>query len=152
MNLKAIADAIAGRYAGITATNGSATEGLQSTPTASLPNAVTKGPVILVFPPTGETQIGTSAIRQGEVTYLVRMLRDPINMPDRTDWLYAWDNAMRDRVEGNLDLDLPAYVAEAEVTSFRLEIDGEDYGLAFFDVVEHTVTVTIYEQNVPVGV
>jgi len=152
MNKRAIADAIATRYVGITATVGGVTEGLVSAPTARMPNTVQSTPVVLVYPPAGATEIGTSAIRQGEVVYLVRMLRDPTSVPERTDWLYAWDTAMTDRVEGDLDLGLPAYVAVAEVTGFRLAIDGQQYALEWFDVVEHEVTVSIYETGVPVGV
>lgn len=152
MNTKAIADALAGRYSGLTATNGAVTESLSSTPTASLPNQVTRGPVILVNPPEYVQEIGVSAIRRGIVRFVVVMLRDPLNVPDRTDWLYAWDNAMRDRVEANLDLDLPTYVAEAEVTIGRLALDGAEYAGVVFDSVEHEVEVSIYEQSVSIGV
>lgn len=151
MNTKSIADAVAARYTGITATNGSATETLVAN-TASLPNSVDATPVLLVYPPTGSYEIGVSAIRQGEVIFLVRLLRDPTDVPSRTDWLYAWDNAMRDRVEANSDLDLPAYVAEANVTGFRLGIDIWKYAEVPFDLVEHEVTVTLYETGVAVGV
>ena len=150
MNNKAIADALAARYTGITASSGTETQTLALC-TARLPNTLPAGNALLVYPPTGEYTIGVSAIRQGTVGFFVRLLRDPVDVPIRTDWLYAWDNAMRDRVEGNVDLDLPTYVAEAEVVGFRLELDGQKYGTGIYDVVEHEVSVTIYEQSVPVG-
>lgn len=151
MNLKSVADAIAGQYAGITATNGTATESLIAS-TASLPNTIDATPVLLVYPPeSDDLLIGVSAIRQGHLVYMVRLLRDPVDVPSRTLWLYAWAAAMQDRVEQNLDLNLPTYVAEAEVTGFRLAIDGQRYATVPFDVVEHEVTVTIHELSVTVG-
>lgn len=152
MDLRAIADAIAAQYVGISATVNGTTESLAATPTALLPNTVARGPVIIVNPPEGELEIGTSAIRQGVVRFDVLLLRDPVNVPQRTAWLYAWDAAMRDRVEQNLDLGLPGYVAIAEVTTFSLGIDSATYAGANFDAVTHTVEVTIYEQSVTVGV
>jgi len=152
VNLFSIADAIAGQYTGITATYGGETQSLELC-TALLPNTITASTgVILVFPPSSEDlEIGVSAIRQGHLIYLVRMLRDPVDVPTRTGWLYAWAAGMQDRVEQNLDLNLPTYVAEAEVTGFRLELDGHEYAQQLYDVVEHEVTVTIYEQSVTVG-
>jgi hypothetical protein len=152
MNLRSIADAIATQYAGITAANGGTTETLVLC-TASLPNTIPAGASLLVYPPfTEDHEIGVSAIRQGHLIYMARLLRDPLDVPARTDWLYAWAAAMQDRVEQNLDLGLAAYVAEAEVTGFRVAVDGQQYAGSPFDVVEHEVTVTLYEQSVTVGV
>jgi hypothetical protein len=156
MDLKATADALAGRFTGITATVGSTTESLELC-TARLPNAIGKGPVLLVYPPTGLLHLGTSRRREDTWDYLVKLLRDPVDMPERTDWLYAWANAMRDRVEANYDLDL-AYVAWAGMEGeARLQIDGEQYsqiGGAFapFDVVEMTARVRFDEIVVTVAI
>lgn len=155
MNLKSIADAIAGRYSGVTATVNGQTESLVLC-TASLPNTVARGPVLLVYPPTGETGLGTPmplGHRNDQFLFPVRLLRDPLDVPVRTDALYAWYNAMRDRVEGDMDLGLGSYVKWAETRgAVRLELDGERYaqpgavgGLGTFDVVELTVTVQLDE-------
>src|SRR3954466_2941693 len=102
MDLKAIADAIALRFVGATAGGVSFT----SEPTASLPNAVNKGPVCLVYHPTGSLEIGVTKRRNDHYDFPVKILIDPLNVPSRSDALYAWFTATRDLVEGNLDLDL----------------------------------------------
>lgn len=140
MNLKATADAIAARFTGVTATVGSVTESFSTAPTASLPNTVSAGPVCLVYHPTGVLDIGVSRIRRDEYDFPVRILRDPLDYPSRSDWLYAWHDATRDRVEANLDLDL-AYVSWARLVGVRIELDGESYAGALFDVIEYTVRV-----------
>lgn len=139
MDLKVIADAIAGRFTGVTASG----EALLLC-TASLPNAVNKGPVLLVYPPSGELRIEMGPRNRDVYEFPVRLLRDPLDVPARTDMLYAWANAMRLRVEGDWDLGL-AYVAQAMCSSLRCELDGEEYALARFDVVELIVTVYINE-------
>lgn len=140
MNLKATADAIAGRYAGATATVGTAIEPLISTPTASLPNTVAKGPVLLVYPPTGVLDIAMSRIRRDEYDFPVRLLRDPVDYPGRTDWLYAWHDATRDLIRDGDTLGL-AYVSWARLVAARVELDGESYATVLFDVVEFIVRV-----------
>lgn len=142
MNLKATADALAAKYAGATATVGSTTESLASTPTASLPNSVAKGPVILVYHPTGVLDIAMSRIRRDEYDFPVKLLRDPLNYPTRSDWLYAWHDATRDLVTDGTTLGL-SYVSWARVVGVRVELDGEEYAKALFDVVEYTVRVHI---------
>lgn len=140
MDSKAIADAIAARFSGVTA-NG---ESLMLV-TASLPNTISRGPVLLVYPPTGTTHLGTSRRREDVMEFPVRVLRDPLDVPARTDMLYAWYTAIRDRVEMNYDLDL-AYVAWAGVEGdFRLELDGITYAGGVFDVIEITVRVRLDE-------
>lgn len=142
MDSKAIADAIAARFTGVTTAGG---EGIVVGPTASLPNVIAKGPALLVMPPTGITHLTTSRRRADEMDFLVRLLRDPLDVPARTDALYAWYTALRDRVEMNYDLDL-AYVSWAGTEGpFRLELDGETYAERIFDVVELTVHVRLDE-------
>lgn len=141
MNLKAVADAIAGQFVAVSATSNDKTETV--TATASLPNTVTKL-ALLVYPPTGSLGIGVSRLREDELTFPVKLLRDPLSMPARTDFLYAWYDALRDQVEKNVDLDL-AYVAWARNSAVRVEIDGEDYAKETFDVIEFEVTVRFNE-------
>ena len=97
MNSLAIADAIAACFAGITADG----EALSIGPTARLPNAITKGPALLVYPPTGDLGIGLSRRREDTLTFPVRLLRDPLDVPARSAALYAWYDAVRDKVEAN---------------------------------------------------
>jgi hypothetical protein len=140
MNTKNVADAIAARFTGITA----AGEALTVGPTASLPNAIAKGPALLVYPPVGDLSIGMTRSRDDALTFAVRLLRDPLDVPARTDALYAWYDAMRDLIEMNMDLDL-AYVAWASPISMRAELDGIEYAAAVFDVVELLVKVQFNE-------
>lgn len=147
MNTKAVADAIAGRFTGITANGQTIAIG----PTASLPNAITRGPALLVYPPAGELGIGVSKLRSDTLTFPVKLLTDPTDVPTRTDALYAWYDAMRDKVEANMDLDL-SYVAWAKPTSVRVAIDGEPYAGALFDVVELSVQVRFNEVVTTVSV
>lgn len=151
MDNRAIAQALVARYTGLTATNGAgANEGLASAPAYLLPNVVNATPVILVYLPEGDYDIGPSQIRQGASRFTVRMLRDPMDYPSRIAWMYGWDNAMRDRVEGHTGLGL-SYVSSAHVIRFRLVTDGWTYDTKTFDLVEHIVEVGLYEVGVPVG-
>lgn len=140
MNLKATADAIAARFAGVTATNGSQTEAIVVGPTASLPDTVGKGPALLVFHPSGVLDIRVSRIRADELDFPVRFLRDPAHYPPRSDWLYAWYDALRDQVEKDMDLGLP-WVAWARCVAMEAEVDGGTYGTTFYDLIELTVRV-----------
>lgn len=140
MNSKATADALATRFAGLTVTLNGVSEALATEPTASLPNRITKGPVILIFHPIGVLDVVMSRIRTDELDFPVRLLRDPLNVPDRADALYAWYDVMRDQVEKNLDLDL-AYVAWARPITMRAAIDGHLYAGDSYDLVELIVRV-----------
>lgn len=152
MDAKAIADAIATRFQGVTATVGTKTESIAIGPTASLPNGIGKGPALLVYPPTGTTHLGTQRRREDVMAFAVLLLRDPLNYPERSDWLYAWYTAMRDRIEMNYDLDL-AYVAWAGTEGdFRLELDGEQYAGITYDVVELTAQVRLDETVTTVAI
>lgn len=143
MNLKATADAIAGRFTGVTATVGTTTESLTMA-TASLPNAAGKGPALLVFHPRGVLDVGVSRIRNDMLDFPVRLLRDPLNYPTRSDWLYAWYDALRDRVEADMDLGL-AYVAWAQPISSEVEVDGFEYAEVSYDLIEFIVRVRFDE-------
>ena len=143
MNAKATADAIAALFTNVTATVGTTTESLTAA-TASLPNTIAKGPILLVYHPTGVLEVGVSKIRADELDFPVRILRDPTDYPTRSDWLYAWYNATRDVIEADLDLGL-AYVAWASPISTRIELDGQSYAKVPFDVVEFIVRVHYYE-------
>jgi hypothetical protein len=149
VDLLAVADAIADRFTGVTATFDGKTEGLELA-TARLPNQIGKGPVLLVYPPSGILQLEPMRQRNDIWDFTILVLRDPTNVPDRTGWLYAWLNATRDRVEMQYRLGL-TYVAQARMEGeARLEIDGEEYSqvgglFAPFDVVEQTCRVWIQE-------
>jgi hypothetical protein len=140
VNLKAIADAIAGAFVGVTA-NG---ESIALGPTASLPNEIAKGPALLVFHPTGSLEVGVSKRRNDHYDFPVRLLTDPLNYPQRSDALYAWADAMRDQIESHLTLGL-AYVAWARPVAVRLQLDDDQWYGGGFDVVELTVRVLVQE-------
>lgn len=146
MNTKAIADAIAGRFTGVTA-NGQA---IAVGPTASLPNSIAKGPALLVFHPTAALNI-QARLRRDQLDFPVRLLTDPLNYPQRSDALYAWADAMRDRVEMQLQLGI-AGVASAASTSMRIELDGIEYAGVTFDLVELIVRVSMLEAVTTLGV
>lgn len=143
MNTKAIADAIAGRFTGVTATSNGVTEALVLC-TASLPNSLATGPALLVFHPEGELGISLSRRRTDTIVFPVRLLRDPLNVPERSDFLYAWYDALRDRVEADIDLSL-AYVAWAQPTGMDMGLDGFVYAGTPFDFVEISVAVRLDE-------
>ena len=82
--------------------------------------------------------------REDTLTFTVRLLRDPLNLPERVAWLYAWYDAIRDLIEGQITLGL-AYVAWAQPTGMRIEIDGFTYAGVLMDVVEIDVTVRLDE-------
>jgi hypothetical protein len=147
MNYKTIADGIAARFGTVTATNGSATE--SATATADLPNQVA-GLALLVYPPTGPLSLNI-AHHNDDLDFPVRLLRDPINMPERTQWLYAWATALRPIMEQGFTLGI-AGVTQALPTEMRIEPDGQNYASPLntpggdpFDVVELMVHVQIWE-------
>lgn len=144
MNLKDIADAIATRFVGTTATIGTETQGIEIGPTASLPNTLGKGTALLVFHPIGTLELGFSQMRDDHYDFPVRLLLDPLDYPRRSDWLYAWATALRDQVATKLQLGLP-YVAWAEPVAMRVELDVEHFYSAQYDMVELTVRVRVYE-------
>jgi len=144
MNLKSIADAIAAQIGTVTV------NGQSATATASLPNTVSSV-ALVVYPPTGSLEVGATARRDDVYDFPVRLLRDPLNVPARTDELYAWFNALRDLIEANVDLNL-AYVSYAQPTSLRMAIDGQRYGDSLYDVVEFIVTVRVNEHVSTVAV
>lgn len=152
MDLKEIADGLALRFVGATTSAG---EKFVSAPTASLPNSIAKGPVLLVYPPRGALEIGVSRMRNDHYDFPIKILMDPINVPTRTDALYRWYNATRDLVEGQFQLGL-TYFVKAWLVAERMEIDGEQYASAAgpkgdFDVVEYLVRVLVREVVVTVG-
>lgn len=141
MNLKATADAIAASYTATTATVGSVTESLVLA-TASLPNQLPgKGPVLLVFHPTGVLDVGMSRIRRDEYNFPIRLMRDPMSYPERSDWLYAWHDALRDVIRDGSTLGL-SYVSWVNIVAADVQLDGARYGgVVYGDLVELTARV-----------
>lgn len=144
MNTKTIAANLAARFTGVTATVGSDTEALTMS-TASLPNSVGLGPALLVYHPTAALDVGVSKTRTDVLTFPVRLLRTGEDYASRSDWLYAWYDALRDRVEMDLDLGGLTYVLAAQPVASRVELDGEDYAEKTYDVVELMVEVALNE-------
>lgn len=149
-SLRDTAAAIAARFTGVTATLDGVTESFVVVPTSLLPNGIAKGPALLVFHPEGVLDVGVSRIRSDTHDFPVRFLRDPIDLPSRSDWLYVWYDALRDRVEMDMDLGL-AYVAWARPVSSRVEVGelgGFAYGAVTFDLIELIVRVR-FDEVVP---
>jgi hypothetical protein len=149
MDLQVIATAIATRYASVAATNGTETQTLSAT--SALPNQISVS-ALLVYPPEGDLSIDMGPHLDDTYRFPVRVLLDPLAMEDRSRWLYAWANAMRTKVQGDFDLGLVGTVDWAMVSSMRAAIDGIRYasplgtpGGDLFDVVEHIVTVKVWE-------
>lgn len=148
MNSLAIADAIALRFNGLSA------GGETASATARLPNTIGGGPIIIVYPPEGELEVGATARRNDLYTFPVRMLRDPVDFPTRTVALYAWFDAMHDLLYQQIQLGL-AYVSEAEPVACSLHV-AEDGGTKYqgttFDTVELLVEVRVNEHLTGVAV
>jgi hypothetical protein len=143
MDFRTIATALA-------TTIGTLTVGSESaTATAKLPNQVGKL-ALLVYPP--ETDLSFlmgGPMLNAHLVFPVRLLRDPLDVPARTDALYDWATALWPKPQANYDLNVTG-VLDAEATTIRIEIDGEKYSsvdgtYAVFDVVEMMVDVHVYE-------
>lgn len=145
MDLKVIADAIAARYVGVTATYSGNTQTL--TATADLPDTLV-AEALLVYPPIGELDIRVGQQRDDHYTFRVMYLQDPLSVTARVNWLYAWHNSLRDRAEAQMTLGL-SYVKWCRVTESRMDLDGESYSYNGvykpLDVVELTHVVKVEE-------
>jgi hypothetical protein len=141
VNSQATAAAIAATFSGVTATDvNGIVYPISVGPTASLPNSFGNGPALLVFPPSATLALELGHRRADELDFPVRLLSDPFDYPTRSNALYAWYDALRDRVETNFDLDL-AYVAWAQPVTARVELDGWTYAGVAYDLVEIIVRV-----------
>jgi hypothetical protein len=146
MDLKVIADGIAARFVNVVATNGAATE--TATATADLPDQVATL-ALLVYPPAASDLSLNMGRTLDTYDFMVKLLRDPMSVPARTQWLYAWATALRPLVYQHFTLGI-AGVTNAEAVGMRVQIDGEKYSsvdgtFAVFDVVEITVRVQVFE-------
>lgn len=146
MNSRAIADALAGRFVNITATlptGETETESAQSL----LPDNV-GARALLVYPPTADVEHYPGKHRDTLALWPVRLLRDPLGTKRRTEWLYAWWDALYDEV--GKATTLGGLVTRALPVSVRVEIDGQNYSTTSgdyrpFDVVELMVDVLVDE-------
>jgi hypothetical protein len=142
MDFKAIGTALATAIGTITV--GAET----ATATAQLPDSVGKL-ALLVYPPEGDLSFLMGPMLNAHISYPVKLLRDPLGVPARTDALLDWATALWPKPQANYSLNT-AGVLTAEATSIRIEIDGEKYAsvdgsFGVFDVVELTVDVHVYE-------
>jgi hypothetical protein len=147
MDLQAIANGLATTIGTVVATNGTSTE--TATCTADLPDTVA-ATALLVYPPVDATLgliLGPKF--DDHWLFMVRLLRDPLSVPQRTRWLYAWATALRPAAQAHYQLAVVG-VMQAEARRMRVELDGERYssasgGLQAFDVVEFEVDVHVQE-------
>jgi hypothetical protein len=115
-----------------------------ATATARLPNGVNKV-ALLVYPPEADLSfLMGGPMLNAHLLFPVRLLRDPLSVPERTDALLDWATALWPKPQANYDLNV-AGVIEAQATAIRIAIDGQQYGGMLFDVVEMTVDVHVYE-------
>lgn len=147
MNLGDVANGIAGQFANLSATVEGKSETV--TGTAELPNALSKGPALLVLPPAGVLGRDLGHQRDDQLDFTVRFLRDPVSLPARSRALYAWYDVLRDRVERNYDLGL-SYVQWAMAVAVRMDMDGETYAqpggrVGTYDVIDLTIRVLLRE-------
>jgi hypothetical protein len=115
------------------------------TATALLPNGVAKA-ALLVYPPEADlSYLMSGPSLNAHILWPVRLLRDPLSVPDRTAAVLDWMTALWPRPKSNYTLNV-AGVLEAEAVSIRGAIDGFKYGDgAIFDLVEMMVDVHVYE-------
>jgi hypothetical protein len=120
-----------------------------ATATARLPSAVGQL-ALLVYPPEADLSfLMGGPMLNAHLLFPVRLLRDPVDVPARTDALLDWATALWPKPQANYDLNV-AGVIEAEATTIRIAIDGQQYSsvdgtFAPFDVVEMMVDVHVYE-------
>jgi hypothetical protein len=120
-----------------------------ATATARLPSSVGKL-ALLVYPP--ETDL--SFLMGGphlnaHLLFPVRLLRDPLDVPARTDALLDWMTALWPKPQANYDLNVVG-VIETQATSIRGQIDGHEYSsvdgtFPKYDLVEMMVDVHVFE-------
>ncbi len=149
MNLQTIANALATTIGTVTATSGTETE--SATASADLPNSVARLALVIYPPTNADLNIIMGPRYDDQYDFVVRLLRDPVDVPTRTRWLYAWATALRARVQTDFDLGV-AGVTQTQSTAMRVELDGEKYAssdgtFADFDVVEMTARVWVLENT-----
>jgi hypothetical protein len=142
MNSRQIAEAIAARFQNITAT---LPTGETETESAQylLPDNI-NARALLVYPPTADVEHYPGKHRDTLALWPVRLLRDPLGVKRRTEWLYAWWDALYDEV--GKATTLGGLVTRALPVAVRVEIDGQNYSASTgeyrpFDVVELMVDV-----------
>lgn len=142
MDFRTIATALA-------TTIGTLTVGTETaTATARLPNSVGKL-ALLVYPPETDLSFLMGTTLNAHLHFPVRVLRDPLSVPSRSDAILDWASALWPRPKSNYDLDT-AGVIEAQAKTVRIEIDGHSYASVdgsyrTFDLVEMMVDVHVYE-------
>jgi hypothetical protein len=120
-----------------------------ATATARLPTNV-GALALLVYPPETNLEfLMGGPMLNAHLVFPVRLLRDPLDVPSRTDALLDWATALWPKPQANYDLNV-AGVIEAEAKSIRIAIDGQQYSSVDgtfipFDVVEMMVDVHVYE-------
>lgn len=143
---KAIADAIATRFssANVTAPSGATNVRVS---TASLPDAITQEPTVLVFPVETADFEYESSTRTGIARFPVRFYIYRVRDTKRNaDLLNNWATALYGQLDGKVQLGL-AYVAYAVVKSFGVGpmTYGEGDSAVRFHGIEFAVEVHLAE-------
>ena len=103
-DIKAIADAIATRFGAALITPPTGYDDI-ATATASLPDALTSLPAVLVFPPSGTWTWSPGAQRVGDLEFPVRFYYGPrSDLARSAAAINAWYSVLIERLIGNLAL------------------------------------------------
>jgi hypothetical protein len=141
-DFKAVADAIAVRFGPTIVTAPSGETNIQQS-TASLPDAISDEPTVLVFPPAVRFTFGTS-LRKAVAEYPVRFYLYKVRSHSRnTDLLNNWITALYATLDGQGHLGLSGTVNYGWMTDVQpgpLEYNGTNY-----DGLEWTVKVNLGE-------
>lgn len=144
---KAIADAIATRFSSANVTAPSGATNIRAS-TASLPDAITKEPTVLVFPVESAEFEYESSTRTGTARYPVRFYIYRVRDTKRNaDLLNNWATALYGQLDGKVQLGLSSYVTHAVVRNFAVGplIYGEGDSAVRFHGIEFAVDVHLAE-------
>lgn len=147
MDIKAIADALAARFAAAAVTPPTGYDDT-ATATAELPNAITTTPTCLVFPPELESSF-SGYKRSTNLVFPVRWyIAQTSDRPRSIQAVYAWQSYLLDQLEGSFDLDQTGSGVTHAVIVSASAGTGE-YAEQEYAVVEFTVVVHVEEGHSP---
>lgn len=146
-DFNAMASAIATRFSSTYVTAPSGEQNVRVS-TASLPDAITVEPTVLVFPPeTVEFSYGPS-LRTGVASFPVRFYIYRARDTKRNAVLLnKWVSALYQQLDGQVHLGLSDYVAHADITAMGVGplSYGEGEAAVRFHGIELTVQVHLWE-------
>jgi hypothetical protein len=138
LDLDAIAEALALRYASLTPPTGYTAI---HTATSHAANATVQTPYLIVWTRTGSLIYGAGGQRKGETDFdvVLYLAREQHDMPRETERLQKWIGVLLDATHGATKLTLSPTVDKAFPVSW--EIDDEQYASPTYDIVRIRVRV-----------